>query len=123
MMRFFSSAAGNAPAVPASLTNVLNLTPPYSATLTAVWNPGYNFGKGATSALTKNQFCATSTNICQAYTSPPESIVNGVQKQISNTAGPLSTGASGRIYWNVSITNNLGCTAVYASVSTAAIVP
>jgi hypothetical protein len=121
-MRFFSSAAGNAPAVPTSLTNVLNLTPPYSATLTAVFNPGYNFGKGATGATVSNQFCATSTNVCQAYTSP-STIVSGVQLQINNTAAPLATGPSGRIYWNVRVVNNLGCTAIYPTQSTSAIVP
>jgi hypothetical protein len=122
MMRFFSSAAGNAPSVPTVLSNVLNLTPPYSATLTAVFNPGYGFGKGATGATVSNQFCATSTNVCQAYTSP-QTIVSGVQLQINNTAAPLANGPSGRIYCNVRVVNNLGCTAIYPTQSTAAIVP
>ena len=122
MMRFFSSAAGNAPSAPTSLTNLLVLTPPYASSMTAIFNSSYNFGKGATGATVSNQFCATSTNICQAYTSA-ETIVSGVQKTINNTAAPLATGPSGRIYWNVRVVNNLGCTAIYPSASTAAIVP
>ena len=121
-MRFFSSASGNAPAVPSVLQNILVLTPPYSAVLTATFPSNYSFGKGATGATVSNQYCATSTNVCQAYT-PPQTIVSGVQLIHTNTASPLATGSAGRVYWNVKVINNLGCTAIYPTQSTAAIVP
>lgn len=122
MMRFFSSVAGNAPAAPSTLTNVVDLTPPYAAYLTAVFPSNYSFGRGATGATVSNQYCATSTNVCQAYT-PPQTIVSGVQNTHINTASPLATGSAGRVYWNVRVINNLGYTAIYKSQSTTAIVP
>ena len=121
-MRFFNSAAGNAPAAPSTLTNVVNLTPPYSASLTAVFPSNYSFGRGATGATVSNQVCATSTNVCQAFT-PPQTIVSGVQLIQGNSVAPLATGPSGRVYWNVRVINNLGYTAIYQSQSTATIVP